>query len=232
VRLQGIGAETNVASFIVDATAGGVAVASHCVMDSFSQNGAAFRFNIRYDRLPMGWVENGGTITNQGSYCFQAMPALASWMTFTARGTNFVSGHHYSLSISNVTVDSFTGAEFNAGRNWFTNMAGPIWAQRTNVVNAYLDLYGLDHTTLLQTHSSGNGVLPYQDIIGFKSTAAGFYDSSGHRGTTYVSDMATTVAQLKNYDKVAYDAAQPVTYQMVITDLDYIAGPRLAPYHR
>lgn len=231
VRLQGIGAETNVASFIIDATAL-TAVTNNCAIVNANQNGPNLSFNIRYDRLPIGWIENAGTITNQGSMCFQAMPSLANWMTFAAQGTNFIAGHHYSLSISNVTVDTFTGAQFNAGRNWFTNMVGPIWAQRTNVVNAYLDLYGIDHDTLLSTHQSGAGILGVPDIIGFKSIASGFYDSSGHRGASYVSDMATTVQQLKAYDAAAYAAAQPITMQMVITDLDYVYPPRFIPARR
>jgi len=226
-KLRALGVDTNIATIAFDFSAVS-AVTNHCTATGLTKSGASLSGTVRFDCLPMGWVEQPGTVTNQGSMCFQAIPSFANYMTFIIQGTNFDPAAIYSISVNGVLSDTCTGAQLNSGRNWFTNTTGPIWAQRAAVVNAYLDLYGFDHTTLIQTHPAGNGVLGVLDVVGLKSVESQEYDTNGKRGSTYVSAVASSVAQLNAYDAAIYSAAQPVNYTFNISQ----CIPRLAPFRR
>ncbi|HEX4262743.1 MAG TPA: hypothetical protein VH597_00275 [Verrucomicrobiae bacterium] len=227
-KLKALGAETNVGSVMFDWNAI-TSTTNHCAVSSLGISGGVMSCTISFDRMPPGYLVQSGTITNDGSQAFIAEPSLVNAMNWTLQGTNFPAANRFNISVNGTLIDTCTGAQLNAGRNLFTNNVGPLWNQRVVVYNAVLDLYGLDHATLLTTHSAGSGgSLGVDDTINYESTAAHFYDDLGQRGSTYVSSMSSSVAGLNQYVAAEYAAAQPTDYTLTIT----MIVPRYAPAHR
>lgn len=227
-KLRALGAETNVGSVVFDWNAV-AATTNHVAVSSLGISGNVLSCTICFDRMPMGYLVQSGTITNDASRAFVAEPSLVNAMNWTLQGTNFPTANQFNISVNGTLIDTCSGAQLNAGRNLFTNNVGPLWNQRIAVYNAVLDLYGLDHVTLLPTHTAGSqGSLGVGDTINYESIAANQYDSLGKRGSTYVSAMATAVAGLNQYIAAEYTAAQPTNYTMTIT----MVIPRYAPARR
>lgn len=227
-KLKALGAETNCGSVVFDWNAV-TANTNFCAVNSLALSGGVMSSTICFDRMPMGYLVQSGTITNEGSLAFIAEPSLVNAMNWTIGGTNFPASAQFNISVNGTLIDTCTGAQLNSGRNIFTNTVGPLWNQRVAVYNAVLDLYGLDHATLIATHTAGSqGSLGVGDTINYESVAATQYDSLGKRGSTYVAAMASAVAALNQYIAAEYAAAQPTNYTLTIT----LVTPRYAPASR
>lgn len=218
--LTQLGAETNVGSFILDVNSL-TATTNHCFISNVQKSGAVTSFTIHFDRMPFGWPTYNGT--NDGNQAFIAIPSLANAFRWTFQTTNLPPGN-YALYVDGVLINSGNNTLFNSGINQFTNTVvnNPLWLQRLAVFNGFLDLYGLNHTNFTQTHTAGSfGVIAGAgDLINYQSQASGFYNTSGHRGSQYVSDMATPVSDLKKYSAAIYTAAQQTNHSIVISNLN------------
>lgn len=213
----GLGYKTNFGYVILDWT-GATASSNNCAVANVSKTANTITANVRWLSLPMGWFQHTGIATNTGSLAFGAMPALANWNNWIVRGSNFVSGTTYYISINGTLVDTCTGAQLNTGRNWFTNCVGPIWSQRNLVYMDFLDVMGLSKDGLFTpTHNAGSQGPLGDDWINVQSWADNFYNA-GERGSTYVGHMASHVASWKNYFVPIYADAAPITYAFSISD--------------
>lgn len=213
--LTQLGADTNVGTLTIDGSAF-TAVTNHFTCSAVTNTGSGVSLVVHADRMPLGWIEQAGTITNQGSMAFKAEPSLATRFTWKIIGTNFPNGT-YTLTDGATVISTATTAGGNLSFNLFTNMNGAWWNQRTAVVNKFLDFYGVDHTTLIPHSAGSQGVLGVGDLVNYISNANGFYDGSGQRGATFVASMATSVANLEQYDAAIYGPAQQTNHLLAIT---------------
>lgn len=214
-ELTALGADTNVGTVTIDGSAF-ISLTNHFTTSTITNTGNGVSFVAHADRMPFGWIEQAGTITNQGSMCFQAIPRFSTWFTWNIQGTNFPSGI-YTITADGITIGTTTTSGGIFTFNMFTNTVGPWWNQRATVINKFLDLEGADHTTLI-THSAGQeGVLGVDDMVNYKSRADGFYDTSGQRGATFVASMASSTAEVEQYDAAIYVSAQQTNHLITIT---------------
>lgn len=210
-----LGDDMNVGTLTVDYTAL-TSRTNHFTTSTITNTGNGVSFLTRAERMPPGWIEQTGTITNQGSMAFQVEPNLATNFTWTVNGTNFPNGP-CTITLDGVTIGTTIASNGNFSFNLYTNMLGAWWTARTNVVNAFLDFYGCNHTTLIPHGAGSQGVLGVGDLVNYISTCNNQYDSLNKRGATFVSAMSAQVAQLEQYDAAIYTVAQQTTHLMTIT---------------
>ena len=215
VMLPALGADTNVGTLTIDGTAF-TSVTNHFTTSTITNTGNGVSFIVTADRMPFGWIEQAGTITNQGSMAFVAEPSLANRFTWKIIGTNFAAGT-WNINLDGALIGQCVSLGGNLSLNLFTNMSGAWWNQRVAVVNKFLDFYGCDHTTLAQHSAGSQGVLGVGDLVNYINTANTQYDSNGKRGATYVAAMTNQVAQLEQYLPPIYAAAQQTNHLMTIT---------------
>jgi hypothetical protein len=227
-QLLGLNVETNVGSLVFNWGAG-TASTNHCTASSVSANANILTATVHFDRMPMAWDSVDGTITNSATGVFLAMPSLANAFNWIIQVTNLPTGN-YEIDVDGHFADSCTSAQLAAGRNWATNCVAtnPLWLQRASVLARKREQKGADPVTLAQ-HSAGNsGVLGVGDTINYQSHGSLFYDTDGHRGSTYISDMAPSLSELQQYDLAIHNAATQTNHTLTIT----LATPRLAPFHK
>lgn len=221
--LTQLGADTNVGTLTIDGTAF-TAATNHFTCSAVTNTGSGVSLIVHADRMPFGWIEQAGTITNQGSLCFVAEPVMATRFTWKVIGTNFPAGT-YTLTDGGTIIATAVTISGNLSFNLFTNMSGAWWNQRVAVINKFLDLEGADHTTLLPHSAGSQGVLGVADMVNYISEANSFYDSSNQRGATFVASMATFTAQLEQYDAAIYVAAQQTNHLVTIQQLTSTPAP-------
>jgi hypothetical protein len=216
--LIALGADTNVGSLSLDWSNHVVLSTNKCTVMNPLLLGETLTFTVHFDRMPLAWDVPNGTITNDARNAFVLMPPLGNSFLWTIQVTNLAPGS-YEISVDGVHTDIATAAQLAAGRNWFTNYNGPLWAQRVAVLNAKRDQEAVDHVSLLPTHNAGIlGVLSgVGDLLNFESNAAQQYDQFGKRGTNYVNAMAMWVGFLRQYDVAIHNAAQQTNHVITIT---------------
>ncbi len=212
--LIALGVETNVGSLTLNFKTL-KAQTNHCEVSGLSANGNTLSCTVHFDRMPPAWDVPDGTITNDARNAFVIMPELGNAFRWTIQATNLPAGT-YSVSVDGVLTDIATSAQLAAGRNWFTNYNGPLWAQRTAVLAWKRRQEGCDPVTF-ETHSAGDvGVLGLFDLVNYQSMSGEEYDILGKRGDTYVAAMIGWVYQLREYDKRINATARQTDHTLTI----------------
>jgi len=217
--LIAIGVETNVGSLTLDWSTA-KATTNHCVASGISVNGSTLTCTVHFDRMPLAWDVPDGTITNDARNAFVLMPELGNSFQWTIAVANLPAGT-YNVSVDGVLTDTATAAQLAAGRNWFTNYNGPLWAQRTAVLKRKRNQEGMDPVTLIP-HSAGDlGVLGVVDNVNYQSLASEQWDTFGKRGDNYLASMVGWVFQMRQYDDAINAAAQQTSHVLTVT----LTGP-------
>lgn len=212
--LIALGAETNVGSLSLNWTTG-KATTNHCVANNISVNGSTLSCTVHFDRMPLAWDVPDGTITNDARNAFVIMPELGNSFQWTIQAANLPTGT-YNISVDGVLTDIATAAQLAAGRNWFTNYNGPLWAQRVNVLKWKRYQEGVDPVTLVPHSAGDQGVLGIGDNVNYQSVASEQYDTWGKRGDIYLASIISQVFQLRLYDIAINAAAQQTDHVLTI----------------
>lgn len=213
--LLALGAETNVGSITFN-WAIAKAITNHCVASGLSLNGNTLTATVHFDRMPLSWDVPNGTITNDARGAFIVMPELGNSFHWTIQVTNLPVGT-YNISVDGILTDIATDAQLAAGRNWFTNYNGPLWAQRISVLAWKRAQEGCDPVTLLPHSAGDQGVLGVGDNVNFQSNASEQYDTFGKRGDIYLASIIGQVFQLRQYDDRINAAAQQTNHTFTIS---------------
>ncbi len=212
--LIALGVETNVGSLTLNFKTL-KAQTDHCEASDLQTNGNTLSCTVHFDRMPPAWDVPDDTIVNDARNAFVIMPELGNSFRWMIQATNLPSGT-YSVSVDGILTDIATSAQLAAGRNWFTNYNGPLWAQRAAVLAWKRRQEGCDPVTFV-THSAGDvGVLNLFDLVNYQSVASEEYDTLGKRGDTYVAAMIGWVYQLREYDKQIHATAQQADHTLII----------------
>jgi hypothetical protein len=216
--LVALGAETNVGSLTLDWSAARAST-NHCIASNISLSGNVLTCIVHFDRMPSAWDVPDGTITNDARNAFVIMPDLGNSFCWMIQVTNLPAGT-YSISVDGVPTDIATAAQLAAGRNWFTNYNGPLWAQRASVLKWKRYQEGVDPVTLLPHSAGDQGILGVGDNVNYQSFASGEYDTLGKRGDIYLASIIAQVFQLRQYDDAINAAAQQTNHTFTITQLN------------
>lgn len=208
--LLALGAETNIGALTLDWNNHLVAATNKVTVISPSLSGNTLSCSVHFDRMPPAWDVPDGTITNDARNAFVIMPELGNAFNWIIQVTNLPAGT-YKIYVDNVLTDIASDTQLAAGRNWFTNYNGPLWAARVAPLAAKRDQNGVNRVTLLE-HSAGDAD---GDNVNYQSNAATQYDDNGLRGGPYKIAMATHVANLKVKDVAIHDAAQQTTHTLM-----------------
>ena len=215
------GIDTNLGSFTLDLSNAVVAATNQCAVTGITRVGNTLTFTVRFDRMPMAWDVPDGVRTNDARNAFVVMPELGSAFQWTIQVTNLAEGN-YKIFVDGVLTDYATDTQLAAGRNWFTNYNGPLWAQRVAVLDAKRDQEGADHYTLM-AHSAGQpGVLGVGDLVNYESSAGVNNEVYPliYTGTNYVNYMAPRIADMRRYDVAIWRAAQQTNHVFTIMPAD------------
>jgi hypothetical protein len=222
--LLGLNVETNVGSITFNWSAA-TASTNHCVASSISVAGNVLTATVRFDRMPMAWDVPDGTITNDATGAFVAMPSICNAFNWIIQATNLPAGN-YEIDVDGHRADSCTSAQLAAGRNWATNyvLTNPLWKQRVAVLNAKRDQRGENHITLdiTQNDSAPGNTFNYQ------SHSSLYYDEDEFRGTNYLTNMVASVADLNVFDVAIHQAAVQTNHTFSII----LSTPIYAPFHK
>ena len=213
--LTALKVETNVGSLTLDWTKP-KASAIHCTAKNIQVTGNTMTCTVRFDRMPLAWDVPDGTITNDARNAFVLMPELGNSFRWTIKVKNMPPGT-YGVSVDGILTDIATDAQLVAGRNWFTNYNGPLWAQRTAVLARKRDQQGCNPVTLLPHSAGDRGVLGLLDGVNFRSACDQGYDSDKLRGPAYVAYLNTWVPELKQYDAQINAAARQTNHVFTIS---------------
>ncbi len=227
-QLLGLNVETNVGSLVFN-WGGGTATTNHCTASGISVVGNTLTATVHFDRMPMAWDSPDGTITNNATPAFLAMPSLGNAFNWIIQVTNLPGGN-YEIDVDGHFADGCTAAELAAGRNWVTNCVrtNPLWLQRASVLSWKRQQKGEDPVTL-DPHSAGvGGTLGADDNVNYQSISALHYDTGGLRGSSYVTAMQSALSQMQQYDVAIQQAAIQTNHTFTIT----LAAPRFVPFHK
>lgn len=215
--LLALGVETNVGSLTLNWSKKN-ATTNHCAVSDITVASNALSCTVHFDRMPMAWDVPDGTITNDARDAFVVMPQLGNAFQWMIRVANAPEGT-YAINVDGVLTDIATDEQLAAGRNWFTNYNGPLWAQRASVLAWKRIQAGCDPVTI-DYHFPGNmGTLGVADLLNFQSWASEEYDTLGLRGDAYINSMTNWVAQLRQYDDAINQAAQQTNHVFTITPI-------------
>ncbi len=217
--LTALGADTNVGSLTLNWTTAKAAT-NHCVASGISINGSALTCTVHFDRMPLAWDVPDGTITNDARNAFVINPKLGNSFRWMIAVTNLPAGT-YNVSVDGVLTDTATAAQLAAGRNWFTNYNGPLWAQRVSVLKWKRYQEGVDPVTLEPHNAGDQGALGVGDNWNYQSWASGQYDTLGKRGDDYLASIFVQVVQLRQYDDRIHVEAQQTNHVLMVT----LVGP-------
>jgi len=215
-----LGFETNVGSLTFDFS-NGTATTNHFTASGITISGLTLTATVRATRMaPSFDVPDGGSRTNDVRNAITEFPALGAFFNWPVSVLNLPAGNWVG-SFDGVPVFTNTAAGWATGLNMFTNYCGPFWAQRIAVLDKIRDGYGVDHYTLVATHTAGeNGVLNTQDLINYQSLGNQQYDTFGKRGSDYVGAMASCVTNgLYSYDTAKFNAAQQTNHTFTLVHL-------------
>jgi hypothetical protein len=191
------------------------ASAIHCAASKIQLTGNTLTCTVRFDRMPLAWDVPDGTITNDARNAFVLMPELGNAFRWMIKVKEAPPGT-YGISVDGVLTDIATDAELAAGRNWFTNYNGPLWAQRASVLARKREQEGCDPVTF-NSHSAGDvGILGVLDLVNYKSLASQEYDTYQKRGDVYINSMTNWISQFRTYDVQINAAARQTNHTFTI----------------
>ncbi len=217
-----LGAVTNIGSCVIDFNAAIVRTTNAQVISGLQLTGNVLSWTNLYTRMPGAWDVGAGT--NGCDDAFGIATNIMGAFSWTVQVTNLPAGS-YRLAIDGSNVVTLTSAQLAAGWNMYAVTNGPLWNQRKAVLNAKRDQEGNDPDTLLATHDAGtHGVGGYWDLIKYYSVSTWYPNT--YRGSTYITQMAPYVADMKSLDVRIHDAAQQTNHVFTLTLLAQWGGKR------
>jgi hypothetical protein len=212
VFLRQITTDTNISTAAVDWNSASTVSTNHCVISSVNRNGNVLTFNRLDDRLPMAWDINPLMgITNDCMQAFVLDPTFADMFKFTIRVANLPAGQYAVLidgQLAGVVPDTVLSSA--NGWNMFTNISGPYWAQRAEVLGRIRDKEHVDRYTRVPG-SAGD----QQGMVSYGSFANAYWSTNG-RGDALINLLAPRVANVMALDALTAQAAQPTNHTFTI----------------
>lgn len=129
VKLQDLGAETNVWTAILDYTTTTASSTNHCTVSSITKPAGAIQFTLHRDRAAFGWDVPDGTVTNDCRGAFDLMPSMTNAFYEVLQITNLPAGN-CTVAMNGVNVAVVSSAELATGWNTWRLYAGPFWIQK------------------------------------------------------------------------------------------------------
>lgn len=204
-----IASDTNIATCTVDWNSTSPVATNHCVISSISKSGNTLTFIRHDDRLPFAWDVADGTITNDARGAFNLTPSDADFFRFSVQVTNLPAGN-YNVLIDGVLCSTLSDTQLGTGWNMVTNVAGPYWAQRKEVLGRIRDKEHVDRVTLVPgSASDGQGMVAYGSLAATKW-------ASGLRGDALIASLTTSVSNLYYLDSLTAAAAVPTNHTFTI----------------
>jgi hypothetical protein len=210
--LRGITTDTNISTATVDWN-GSVVATNHCVVSGVTQSGNVLTFQRKDDRLPMAWDVPDGVITNDARPAFLLNASDADYFKYTLQVRNLPAGM-YAVLIDGTPVATLSDATLSSGWNMFTNMVGPIWAQRKEVLGRIRDKEHINRVSLLPRAVDGTGMYSYFSAISGKWGSPNFF-----RGDALISGLSPNVSNVFSLDALTAQAAQPTNHTFSIMPL-------------
>ena len=210
--LKQITTDTNISTAAVDFNSATVLNTNHCVISSVSRNGNTLTFNRLDDRLPFAWDYTPMMgITNDCMQAFVLDPTFADFSNSPSRWT--ISPPDYipcsSMDNSPGVVSDSVLSSVN-GWNMFTNVTGPYWAQRTEVLGRIRDKEHVDRYTRLPG-SAGD----QEGLVSYGSNANAQW-TSNVRGDALINALSNRVANVMAHDALTAAAAKPTNHTFTI----------------
>jgi hypothetical protein len=223
--------DTNVSSCTLDFRNATVAATNHCNVTNATLSGNTLTFPYRSLSLPPAWDRAGSVDLSGFTLTNEAWPDLAQLDTNDCnlyqqiiQVTNLPAGN-YRVQINGVTVaDNLPSSVLANGWNMFTNMTGPMWQQRIEVLGRMRDVLGANRTNLI---SGSTGVRGYT-IYAFDKWQAGYRGDAliTNAGPSVDPSLINYIWGLKTNATASFAAvraaAQPVTYTITISLLNQV----------
>jgi len=211
--LEQITTDTNISTATVDWNSATPVSTNHCVISSVSRNGNVLTFNRLDDRLPFAWDINPLMgITNDCMQAFAMYPSWGDMFKFTIRVANIPPGQ-YAVLIDGQIVGVVPDTVLSSANGWnmFTNITGPYWAQRTEVLGRIRDKEHVDRYTRLPGSASDA-----MGMISYGSFASVYWSTNSNRGDALINVLSNRVANLMALDALTAQAAQPTNHTFTI----------------
>lgn len=211
--LKGITTDTNISTAVVDWNSAAPVSTNHCVISSVSRNGNVLAFNRLDDRLPFAWDINPLMgVTNDCMQAFVMEPTFADLFKFTIGVANLPPGL-YSVIIDGQLAGVVPDTVLSSANGWnmFTNITGPYWAQRTEVLGRIRDKEHVDRYTRLPGSASDA-----MGMISYGSYANVYWSTNSNRGDALINVLSNRVANLMSLDALTAQAAQPTNHTFTI----------------
>jgi hypothetical protein len=220
--IRGLNLETNVGSITFNVGGAAVSASNHFAAVSLSMAGNTFTGTIKADRMPMAWDIFPGVSNQVATTLWENIPNYGAEFQWLLQFTNFPQQGNWTLSVDGVAIATCTTAQWATGYNLATNdVANSPWnAQRTAVLYLTRDLYGVNHTNGLQTHTAGELGPNGGDLINFQSNGNNQFGSLGNTGATLVNNMFVWTSNLfYGYAVPIHNAAQQTnhTFSLALT---------------
>lgn len=217
--------DTNVSNVIVDWLGQSVSWTNRATATSISRSGNTLTFTYRTTRMPGAWDVQFNDPTNWAMPAFQLIPSQADAFVFSLGVSNLPAGM-YETRIDGVLVSTLSDSVLGTGRGWnmYTNIVGPLWAQRFEVLRLLCVAQHIDPTTKVE-----GGAGDAEGVVSYGSTAFSFWGNSGgnQRGDALIASMDAKVTQLKTNWTYIHLAAQETNHIVTITRLVAGLKPRL-----
>lgn len=211
-NVQGLGADTNAFTFVLDALAAAVSSSSHCTVSNLSGNTSSISFRLLCDRMAPGmWHPGIGPTTNDMTGCTNLIPSLMDSFCEICRVTNLVSGT-YRVTWDATNSYNRTSAQLAAGDNLFFNFSFPLAYQRANVLYDMCVMMDCSPTNQSDLLHPGDNRL----IIRYKSAADAVWPTNAPSVSTYTSIMAPRETELEVEDIIINGHAQQVWHDVTI----------------
>jgi len=208
---QGLGADTNVFTMILDANTASVSSTGHCVVSNLSGNSSGVSFTVLCDRMAPGmWHPGIGPTTNDMTGCTNLIPALANAFCEIMRITNLVSGN-YRVTWDVTNSYTRTANQLANGDNLFMNFSNPLAHQKMTILYDMCVMMDCSPTNQSDLLHPGDNRL----VIRYKSAADGVWADSTSVDQ-YISTMAPRETELEVQDIVIHNHAQQVPHNITV----------------
>lgn len=211
--------DTNVSFAVIDFTTGTVTSTNNTCVVNVSKSSGSITWNQLDNCLapPFFVPRQDGTLTNDSRPAFTLDPLNAIFFRFATRITGLPSGS-YNVKIDGTLCGVVTASTFTSAQGWnqFTNVVGPIWTQREEILLRVLDWRYVDRKTLIPK-SAGDGIGEVS-VGSFSFTGM----TQGKRGDDLIAFLNAKMTDIQTnylpqYPQSMYAVAPPVIHTFSVT---------------